>query len=220
MIQFSEVTKSFGLQTVLNNLSYRLKQGECLVITGSSGVGKTTLISLLIGAEKPDGGQILIDNIRVEDLSDSEMQMYRRRIGVVFQDFKLLKKKTVFENTAFALEACEIEEESIERKVGEILQRVGLSAMAHKFPHQLSGGERQRTAIARALVHSPKLLVADEPTGNLDPENTREIARLLKKLHQEDGLTLLITTHDPIFLEEIAPCRVVQLEQGIFHKKS
>lgn len=214
MLIFSGITKHFGIQTVLDDLSVKIEEGEFVTIMGSSGAGKSTLISLLIGADKPDAGTITIDGVNVEELSLSDLQMYRRQIGVVFQDFKLLEKKTVFENVAFALQVCGQDDVSIEHKVGHVLQRVGLSAMHHKFPHQLSGGEQQRVAVARALVHSPRLLIADEPTGNLDPTNTREVADLLKKFNSEDNVTVIVTTHDPIFLESISPCRILKLEHG------
>jgi len=209
MLQFSKLTKHFGLQTVLDEVEFSIKKGELTAIVGLSGAGKTTLIGMLIGADKPNSGSIIIDGITVEGLTSTELQQYRKNIGVVFQDFKL-----IFENVAFALEVCGEEDSTIERKTSNILQRVGLAAMCHKFPHQLSGGEQQRVAIARALVHSPKLLIADEPTGNLDPENTKGIASLLKKFNIEDEVTVFITTHDPLFLKEISPCRVLKLEHG------
>lgn len=214
MITFQNVSKHYGLQTIFDDISFQITAHSFVALLGASGTGKSTLISLLIGAQKPDQGSIIIDGINVEELSPNDLQMYRRKIGVVFQDFKLLDKKTVFENVAFALEVCGEEDIVIEHKTGELLQRVGLIAMSHKFPHQLSGGEQQRAAIARALVHSPKLLIADEPTGNLDPENTLEIARIFRKIYEEDKITVLLTTHDPIFLEEVSPARVMRLQQG------
>jgi len=214
MLHFSKLSKHYGLQTVLDGIDFSIAPKEFVTIMGPSGAGKSTLIALLIGAEKPNSGGIHVEGVNIENLSAAELQMYRRRVGVVFQDFKLLEKRTVFENAAFALEVCGEENVVIEHKVGEALQKVGLSAMAHKFPHQLSGGEQQRVAIARALIHSPKLLIADEPTGNLDPKNTKEIASLLRKINTEEGVTVIVTTHNPVFLEEISPCRLLRLENG------
>ncbi len=218
MLRFIKLTKNYGIQTVLDEVDFEIASGEFVSILGVSGSGKSTLISLLIGAEKPTSGRIEIDRLVIENLSSSEMQSYRQKIGVVFQDFKLLEKKTVFENVAFVLEVCGASNSEIEVQVGSILRRVGLSAMSHKFPHQLSGGEQQRVAIARALVHSPRLLIADEPTGNLDPENTIEIAKLLQKFNREDKVTVIVTTHDPMLLQNIAP-RVLRLEHGKIHEE-
>jgi cell division transport system ATP-binding protein len=214
VLHFSHLSKNFGLQTVLDEVDFFVAPKELIAILGPSGAGKSTLISLLIGADKPNAGNIIIDGMQVEKLTPAELQQYRRSIGVVFQDFKLLEKKTIFENVAFALEVCGEEDMSIEYKVGEVLKKVGLGAMSHKFPHQLSGGEQQRVAIARALVHSPKLLVADEPTGNLDPENTQEIANILRKINIEDGVTVIVTTHNPFFLKKVEPHKVFYLKNG------
>jgi len=214
MLKFTNLGKNFGLQTVLNQVNLEIAAGEFVALMGPSGAGKSTLLSLILGADKPTAGSITIDGMNVQDLSPANLQLYRRKIGVVFQDFKLLRKKTVFENVAYTLQVCGESDVAIEHKVGTILQRVGLGAMAHKFPAQLSGGEQQRVAIARALVHSPKLLLADEPTGNLDPDNTHEIAAMLKKFHTEDGVTVIVTTHDPIFLVDLQPCRILRVENG------
>lgn len=214
MLSFQHLTKEFGIQTVLDDIDFSVQAGEFVALMGPSGAGKSTLISLLLGAEKPSQGHIYVDGVSLEELAANELQMYRRKLGVVFQDFKLLEKRTVFENVAFALEVCGEDELAIEHATGATLQKVGLSAIAHKFPHQISGGEQQRTALARALIHSPRLLIADEPTGNLDPKNTQEIAALLKKINQEDGVTVFVTTHDPLFLQSVQPCRVLILENG------
>ncbi|MBI5414998.1 ABC transporter ATP-binding protein [Candidatus Peregrinibacteria bacterium] len=218
MLSFFQLTKNYGIQTVLDEVNFQVNAGEFVAILGASGSGKSTLISLLIGADKPTSGSISIDGITIEELSPGELQLYRQQIGVVFQDFKLLEKKTVFENVAFVLEVCGELEIEIEHKVGAILERVGLTGMSHKFPHQLSGGEQQRVAIARALVHSPKLLIADEPTGNLDPRNTRDIGSLLSKFNKEDHLTVIVTTHDPVFLKSIVKPRVLKLEHKKIHE--
>ncbi len=169
---------------------------------------------------RPTSGRIFLDNFLLSDLTPASLQQYRRQIGIAFQDFRLLPKKTVFDNIAFALEVCG-EEMRISKKVPELLELVGLSHRADAFPHELSGGEKQRTAIARSLVHDPKLLIADEITGNLDPKNSRDIADLLQHLHLTQGLTVLFSTHDPVLVESIVP-RVIRLEDGkiLFDKQN
>lgn len=197
MIAFHNVLKRFGLRTVLNNISFDLKAQELVILTGPSGAGKSTIVNLLIGADKPDTGTVEVDGFIVNEMDSDTLQLYRRRVGVVYQDYKLLPKKTVFENVAFAMEVCDEPEEAIHRRVPEVLEKVGLLPYQDKYPEQLSGGEKQRLAIARALVHNPRLLIADEPTGNLDEDNAIAILELLRRLHEE-GATILITTHDPV----------------------
>lgn len=197
MIHFDQVTKKFGAHTVLKEVDFTIQPNELIVLKGSSGAGKSTIVSLLIGATKPTEGNINIDGVLVNKMSPKTLQLYRRKLGVVHQDYKLLSRKTVFENVAFAMEACEEPHEKIQKKVPEILEKVGILHLQDKFPGEISGGEKQRTAIARSLIHDPSLLIADEPTGNLDEENIRLILELFKKLHQE-GTTLLITTHNAL----------------------
>lgn len=212
MISFNNVTKKFGSHLVLDSINFDIEPNEFVVLKGASGVGKSTVISLLIGAERPDFGTIEVDNFMVSEMNDSTLQLYRRKVGVVFQDYKLLPKKTVFENVSFAMEVCGEPNNSIHRRVPEVLEKVGLLQFQDKFPDQLSGGERQRLAIARGLVHSPRLIIADEPTGNLDEQNVRGIMKLMKQLHSE-GATVLITTHDPL-VEELSTGRVMVIENG------
>jgi cell division transport system ATP-binding protein len=212
MIQFKNIHKSFGLTEVIHDLNLTIKSGELIALIGPSGVGKSTLLHLLIGALKPDNGNITIDNIDVTSLSGDNLQLLRRSMGMVFQDCKLLPQKTVFENVAFALEVCGSEPSDIETKVPTALQRIGISSIAHKFPHELSGGEQQKVAIARALVHEPSLVIADELTGNLDPHSAAEIAEILQQLHH-DGLTILIATHDKDLVNTLKP-RVILLKNG------
>ncbi|MEI7511224.1 MAG: ATP-binding cassette domain-containing protein [Candidatus Peregrinibacteria bacterium] len=212
MISFSHIQKQFGRHHVLNDVSFDIAQGEFLALIGKSGAGKSTLIHLLIGAETPDSGDVTVRGKSIPALSSKDLQLFRQSIGVVFQDFKLLNKKTVFENVAFALEVTG-ENAFIDQKVSEALFLVGLENMRDRFPPMLSGGEKQRVAIARAMVHSPVILIADEPTGNLDPENTIAIARLLRKLNLENGVTVFLTTHDPALISEVAP-RILTLENG------
>ncbi|MBU0727998.1 ATP-binding cassette domain-containing protein, partial [Patescibacteria group bacterium] len=194
MISFHNVTKKFGPHLVLDRVTFEIQPNEFVILKGTSGAGKSTVVALLMGAEKPDSGSIEVDGMMVNDMDDDTLQLYRRKIGVVFQDYKLLPKKTVFENVAFAMEVCGETNEVIHRKVPEVLEKVGLLHFQDKFPDQLSGGERQRLSIARALVHSPRLIIADEPTGNLDEGNVKGIIELLNKLHRE-GATVFVTTH-------------------------
>ncbi|MBU0577643.1 ATP-binding cassette domain-containing protein [Patescibacteria group bacterium] len=212
MISFHNVTKRFGPHLVLDQITFEIKPKEFVVLKGTSGAGKSTVVALLIGAEKPDHGSVEMDGMFVNEMDDDTLQLYRRKIGVVFQDYKLLPKKTVFENVAFAMEVCGEPNDVIHQRVPEVLEKVGLLRFQDKFPEQLSGGEKQRLAIARALVHKPRLIIADEPTGNLDEDNVRGIVDVLKKLHEE-GVTVLMTTHDPL-VQELAPGRSLLLQDG------
>lgn len=212
MLSFHKVTKKFGSHLVLDNISFDINNNEFVVLTGSSGAGKSTIISLLIGAQKPTSGAIEVDGMEVSDMKTDTLQLYRRKIGVVYQDYKLLSKKTVFENVAFAMQVCNEPDDLIQERVPEVLARVGLLEFQDKFPDMLSGGERQRLAIARALVHHPRLIIADEPTGNLDEENVRGIVDLLITLNQE-GVTILLTTHNPS-VKEMINGRKLSLAQG------
>lgn len=212
MISFYKVSKGYGAHNVLRDMDFTIRAGEFVVMKGVSGAGKSTLISLLIGAERPNAGVVEVDGMVVNDMDQDTLQLYRRKVGVVFQDYKLLPRKTVFENVAFAMEVCGESHEAIHSRVPEVLTKVGLLHFQDKFPDHLSGGEKQRLAIARALVHNPRLLIADEPTGNLDEKNVREIVHLFKQLNRE-GVTLLITTHDPL-VQQLAGGRNVSIEDG------
>lgn len=213
MILFEHIEKSFGLRQLFENITLRIDGGEMVAIIGSSGVGKSTLVHMLLGTQKPDKGRVEIDGFSLADLSAHEKQFLRRSMGMIFQDFKLLRQKTVFENVAFAMEMCGESDDEIEHRVPEILRKVHLQGFEHKFPQQLSGGEKQRVAIARALIHRPSLLIADEPTGNLDPLNALEIGEILKELNEKEKMTILITTHDRELVDFLRP-RVVLLEAG------
>jgi len=216
MISFHNVTKRFASHLVLNQVTFTIEANDFVVLKGASGAGKSTIISLLIGVDRPDQGSIEVDNMIVSEMDDDTLQLYRRKIGVVYQDYKLISKKTVFENVAFAMEVCEESDELIRQRVPEVLEKVGLLQFQDKFPDQLSGGERQRLAIARALVHRPRLIIADEPTGNLDEENVRGIVALFKKLHSE-GVTIVLTTHDPL-VQELIGGHVMTLENSKIYK--
>jgi cell division transport system ATP-binding protein len=212
MILFENVTKKYGKTKVLDKINLTIQNGEFITLIGHSGAGKSTLVYSLIGAEPIAEGSIKVDGYEVNKMSGKALQYFRRKIGIVFQDYKLLKNKNVFENTAFALEVCGCNKKEIKNRTREVLSIVGLGKKQKKFPHQLSGGEKQRTAIARALVHNPNLIVADEPTGNLDPKTAEEIIKLLMKIN-EDGTTVMLATHN-IALVDLIKQRVVTLEEG------
>ncbi|MBD3270179.1 ATP-binding cassette domain-containing protein [Candidatus Peregrinibacteria bacterium] len=213
MIEFKKAVKKYGTTKVLDEIDLNIKPGEFVSVIGPSGAGKSTLVYALIGAEKLSSGVISVDGFRINRMNQKEMQYYRRRIGVVFQDYRLLPQKTVFENIAFALEVCGYREEDIRKLVLDALHTVGLNAsFGKRFPHQISGGEKQRCAIARALVHGPGLIIADEPTGNLDPDTGLEIIKLLEKINQ-DGITVILTTHNKDLVNFLKK-RVIKIDDG------
>jgi len=220
MLALENVSLTLGNRKVLDRISFTVKPGEMVALLGSSGAGKSSVFRLLIGEDRPSLGSIKLDDFRLEDLSAESVQAYRRQIGVIFQDFRLLPQKTVAENVAFALEVCD-KASLISKRVPELLKLVGLLDKASQFPDSLSGGESQRLAIARALIHEPKILIADEPTGNLDPRNSREIAQLFQTLHQEKKMTIVFATHNPVMIDILKP-RVIRLHDGrlAFDEKS
>jgi len=214
MIRFKNVTKTYPPDVVgLKSVNLHIKPGEFVSIVGQSGTGKTTLAKLLIAEERPTKGQIVIGGWDISSIRPSEIPLLRRQIGVVFQDFKLLPKKTVYENVAFALEVCGASGKKIKNIVPQALKIVGLQDKADRYPRQISGGEQQRVVIARALVHRPKIIVADEPTGNLDSLNTREIIDLLKKIN-EFGTTVVLVTHNREVVNELHR-RVITIDRGM-----
>jgi cell division transport system ATP-binding protein len=212
MIIFDKVHKSFGDRKVLDNISLKVEPKEFVSLIGPSGAGKSTMIYALLGAEKIDKGKVHVDDYHVDVMSEKALQMYRRKLGIVFQDYKLLQRKSVFENIAFVLEATGASRDHVTKKTNEVIDLVGLTDMKNHFPHQLSGGEQQKTAIARALAHGPKLLIADEPTGNLDPKSANEILNLLLKINK-GGATVLLATHNKGIVDKLQK-RVVRLENG------
>ncbi|MBU0981676.1 ATP-binding cassette domain-containing protein [Patescibacteria group bacterium] len=212
MIEFKNATKIFGSRAVLDNLNLQIDGGSWVSLMGASGAGKTTLVHALIGAIPLTFGDIMVDGYNVTKFSSSALQEYRRKIGIVFQDYKLLPKKTAYENVAFAMEVCDYSYSQIKKRTMEVLEIVGLASAPHHFPHMLSGGEKQRVAIARALIHNPRLIIADEPTGNLDPVSTQGIVDLLTKLNIE-GVTVIFATHNTQIVEKLNK-RVVTLENG------
>ncbi len=213
MIHFQKVSKLYHPDTyALRNIDLKINPGEFVSIIGQSGSGKTTMVKLLTAEEKISEGKVLIGGWDISDIKHHEIPLLRRQIGVIFQDYKLLPKKTVFENISFALEACGLAHSKIKVIVPQILKVVGLGHKYDKYPHQLSGGEQQRVGIARSLIHRPKILVADEPTGNLDVSNTKEIMDLLLKIN-ELGTTVILVTHNKDVVNMLKK-RVIVLERG------
>ena len=197
----------------LYDVNLKIDQGEFVYIIGPTGSGKSTLIKLLDGEEIPTKGKVEVTGINVGKLKHSKVPLYRRNIGVVFQDFRLLERKTVFENIAFALEVINVPKEKIRKRVREVMNLVGLDDKGNSFPQELSGGQQQRVAIARAIANKPKILIADEPTGNLDPQKSDEIMTLLEKINREEKTTVLMVTHD-ITLVNKHRKRTIALEAG------
>jgi cell division transport system ATP-binding protein len=212
MIQLFHLFKNFGPSIALSDLNLRIHEGEFVFVTGPSGAGKTTLLRLIFGAEIPTSGHILINGVNLSRISRLKLDLLRRKIGFVFQDFKLLSKKTVFENVALALEVTGEHPPVIRKKTHRTLKLVGLAEKEKAYPLQLSGGEQQRVAIARAIVKDPLILLADEPTGNLDSELTKDIMILFRSIHLK-GTTVVIATHSRELLEDTAQ-RTVFLHNG------
>lgn len=213
MIKYYEVTKLYPKNVrVLNRVNLHIKPGEFVSIVGQSGTGKTTIVKTLIGEEKIDQGKIVIGGWDITNISQSEIPVLRRQIGVIFQDFKLLNKKTLFENIAFAMQVCGGKPSKIKKIVPHVMKIVGLESKMHRYPMEISGGEQQRTAIARALVHRPKILLADEPTGNLDSLNTNEIIELLLRINKF-GTTVVLVTHNKDVVNRLKK-RVVTVDSG------
>ena len=214
MLDLKHVSKTYknGVNA-LYDVNLKIDQGEFVYIIGPTGSGKSTLIKLLDGEEIPTIGKVEVTGINVGKLKHSKVPLYRRNIGVVFQDFRLLERKTVFENIAFALEVINVPKEKIRKRVREVMNLVGLDDKGNSFPQELSGGQQQRVAIARAIANKPKILIADEPTGNLDPQKSDEIMTLLEKINREEKTTVLMVTHD-ITLVSKHRKRTIALEAG------
>ncbi len=214
IIRFEDVTKSFPHNpAVLENINLSIMPGEFVSVIGASGAGKSTFLKLIYAEEAATMGEVYFNERALSLINRKHLPYYRRNIGTVFQDFKLLPQKTAFENVAYALEVDGVSTEDIEEQVPEILAIVGLSEKGDKFPHQLSGGEQQRVALARALIHRPKIIIADEPTGNLDPRSTEEIIHLLLEINSY-GTTVLLATHNRHVVDEIGK-RVIVLDDGM-----
>jgi cell division transport system ATP-binding protein len=212
MIYFDKVGKRYGEASAVEDITLSVAPKEFVSIVGHSGAGKTTLIKLLLAEEKPSEGSVFFESIDINDLPSSALHHYRRKIGTVFQDFRLIPNKTAYENIAFAMEAAGRTDDEIASDVPYILELVNLADKAKHFPDQLSGGEKQRVAIGRAIINQPEVIVADEPTGNLDPINTFEIVEILKKINQL-GTTVVITTHNKGVVDAIGK-RVITMDRG------
>ena len=199
--------------TALYDLSLSIKKGSFVFVIGTSGSGKSTLIKLLYREEKPTSGQIVVGGVNVAKLRNNKVYKLRRKVGIVFQDYRLLPKLTVFENVAFAMEVLGAEKEDIRIKALKAIELVGLKNKVHNYPDQLSGGEQQRVAIARAIVNNPKLLLCDEPTGNLDPETSIEVMKVLEEINEKRGTTILMVTHDKAIVNKMKK-QVITLKDG------
>lgn len=212
MIHFDNVSKHYGRLIALQNVTFSVNGGEFVSIVGHSGAGKTTLLKMVLMEDLPTEGAVFFESTDIQTLRPREIPGYRKRIGVVFQDFKLLPHKTAYENVAFAMEVAGRSDDEIASNVPEVLRLIDLSDKAWHFPHELSGGERQRVAIARAIINQPDIIIADEPTGNLDPINTHEIIEILKKIN-DLGTTVILTTHNKGVIDSLGR-RVITMENG------
>lgn len=213
MIEFKDVTVIYDKDIIgLDNVSFTINDGEFVFLVGKTGAGKSSAIKLLTGEIKPTSGDVIVDGIVVNALRRSKIPYLRRAQGVVFQDFRLLPNKTVYENVAFAMEIIGKRKKEIKRKVPKILELVGLSDRAKNYPNEISGGEQQRVSIARALVNSPSLIIADEPTGNLDVETSNEVMKLFDEINKM-GTTIVMVTHSEKIVNDMQK-RVIQLENG------
>ncbi|CAN5151863.1 cell division ATP-binding protein FtsE [soil metagenome] len=213
MIFFDRVSKIYPDSSVaLQNVTFSVEPKEFVSIVGQSGAGKTTLLKLFLGEESPSEGNVFYESTDIHTLKKQDINDFRRKIGMIFQDFRLLPDKTVYENIAFTMEAAGRPDADIEADVPYVLELVDLSAKIWNFPHELSGGEKQRVAIARALVNQPDIIIADEPTGNLDPENTYDVVQILKKIN-DLGTTVILTTHNQGVIDSLNR-RVIAMEKG------
>lgn len=213
MIELKNVSTAYGDSLmILKGISLKIEQKEFVSLVGPSGAGKSTILRLLTREINPQEGEVVLDGVDLATLSGGEIPVLRRKIGTIYQDFKLLSNKSAFENVAFALEVCGVDEEHIQDDVPKVLNIVGLADKMNSFPHQMSGGEKQRLAIARALIHRPRIILADEPTGNLDLVNTYDVVKLLMKIN-ELGTTVILATHNRDIVNAIGK-RVVTMEKG------
>lgn len=214
LIRINNVKKQYknGV-TAINDLNLSIKKGDFVFIIGGSGSGKSTLIKMLYREEKPTLGEIIVGGVNVAKLRNRKVYVLRRKLGIVFQDYRLLPKQNVYENVAFALEIIGAKKDEIRRKTLKAIEMVGLKSKVHNYPDQLSGGEQQRVAIARAIINNPKLLICDEPTGNLDPERSKEIMEILDTINKEMGTTIIMATHDKDIVNRMKK-RVVALKDG------
>ena len=213
MIRFDKVSKIYSDDSAaLDGVSLTIKPREFVSIVGHSGAGKTTLLKMILAEERPTSGSVMFESTDIHKLKRHKLHQYRRKLGAIFQDFRLLTNKTAFENIAFAMEMAGRSDDEISADVPYVLEMVDLGNKMWNFPHELSGGEKQRVAIARAIVNQPDIIIADEPTGNLDPVNTFEIVQILKKIH-DLGTTVILTTHNKGVIDSLGK-RVITMEKG------
>ena len=213
MIEFKNVVKKYDNNiTATNNISVKIKPGEFVYVVGPSGAGKSTFIKMMYREEAPTSGSIIVNEYALESIKSREIPFLRRELGIVFQDFKLLPRLTVFENISYALQVIEKTPEEVEQRVSRVLDLVGLSAKRDNFPAELSGGEQQRVAIARAIANEPSILIADEPTGNLDPETAEGIMEILERVNKQ-GTTVVMATHNSFIVNEYKH-RVLEINGG------
>ena len=213
MIRLSDVVKEYESgTTALKGISLRIEDGEFVFLVGPSGSGKSTIIKLLTGEIVPTSGQIAVNGFSLTNIAERQIPLLRRSVGVIFQDFRLIEKKTVYENLGFAMRAVGSSPREIKKRIPYVLELVGLEGKTDRYPNELSGGEQQRVAIARALINNPSTIIADEPTGNLDPARSLEIMRLLERINQL-GTTMVVVTHEKDLVNQFKK-RVVTLEQG------
>lgn len=214
MIRLSDVVKEYESgTTALKGISLRIEDGEFVFLVGPSGSGKSTIIKLLTGEIVPTSGQIAVNGFSLTNIAERQIPLLRRSVGVIFQDFRLIEKKTVYENLGFAMRAVGSSPREIKKRIPYVLELVGLEEKTDRYPNELSGGEQQRVAIARALINNPSTIIADEPTGNLDPARSLEIMRLLERINQL-GTTMVVVTHEKDLVNQFKK-RVVTLEQGV-----
>ena len=214
MIRLSDVVKEYESgTTALKGISLRIEDGEFVFLVGPSGSGKSTIIKLLTGEIVPTSGQIAVNGFSLTNIAERQIPLLRRSVGVIFQDFRLIEKKTVYENLGFAMRAVGSSPREIKKRIPYVLELVGLEEKTDRYPNELSGGEQQRVAIARALINNPSTIIADEPTGNLDPARSLEIMRLLERINRT-GTTILVATHDREMVDQMRR-RVLALENGV-----
>jgi cell division transport system ATP-binding protein len=218
-IVFNSVNKSYGIITALKDINLSIYEGEFLFVVGPSGAGKSTLLKMVLSQTRPTSGQLLVDDINLSQSKKSEVEKIRKKIGVIFQDYQLISDKSIEENIALALDIVSYPKSNIASKIDEVMKRVKLNNRRFLYPSQLSGGELQRAALARALAVEPKVILADEPTGNLDAQNSWNLIKLLKDINEEFGTTVIMTTHNLDIVESLNK-RVVYLKNGQIEKET
>lgn len=213
-VNFKHVSKSFGVINAIKDIDFEINSGEFVFMTGPSGAGKSTILKIILNQYRPTTGEVLIDSQLLSDKNKKNIDKIRRQIGVIFQDYQLIPDKTVEENIALALDINNIARNLITERIEKVIDQVNLNSRRHLFPAQLSGGEMQRTALARALAVEPKIILADEPTGNLDSENAWNLIKLIKNINEQNGTTIIMTTHNNDIVQSLNK-RVINIKNGI-----